>query len=70
MHKDVEYINSPIEQTVEVGYIGLPREHTAVVGSDDVNRFNLNKLDERYEFKVKGLHLLAEYELERGKINE
>lgn len=70
MRKDVEYINSPIEQTIEVGYVGLPREHTAVVGSSYVNRLNLGSLDERYEFKVKGLHLLAEYELERGKINE
>lgn len=66
--RDVEYINSPIEQTIEVGYVGLPREHTAVVGSNDVNKLSLAMLDERYETKMTGLDLLAIYELERGNL--
>lgn len=69
MRKDVEYINRPVEQTVEVVYIGTPREHTAVVGSDDVNKLSLAMLDERYEPKMTGLDLLALYELERGNLD-
>lgn len=68
MRKDVEYINSPIEQTIEVGYTGVPREHAVVVGSDDVNKLSLAMLDERYEPKMTSLDLLALYELERGNL--
>lgn len=49
MRKDVEYINRPVEQTVEVVYIGTPMEHTAVVGSDEigVSKRSLTELSER-----------------------
>lgn len=70
MRKDVEYINSPIEQTIEVGYAGVPKEYTATVGSDDVHKLSLAMLDERYEPKMTGVDLLAVYELERGNLND